>query len=284
MRCCWGRRSSLSRARRLTRMRQNRFPVEMISTAEFSQVMKGEKSAKIVKPTPKADKIADVHETKPLPPLAEAKKDVPLPPPPLKRLPDPGEDDAPKPEPQKMAALPPPRPVHRTAETRADRRRRSARRKQNRSRRSRRRTTPKPCDRNPSSGRRTRQGTSQDRAQTHAAKTGAETAAEDRRGRKAAREDEARTGAEARGTAEIRRGLARAAKAQSRPDRDLEVARPRQTAAPAGDRRAIAASGGGRRADGIGDENVALDVGQSREPDHGAVSALLESRADARSN
>ncbi len=85
--------------------------VEMISTAELSQVMRGEKSAKIVKPTPKADKIADQHETKPLPPLAEAKKDVPTPPPPLKRLADPGEDDKPVQEPQKVAALPPPRPV-----------------------------------------------------------------------------------------------------------------------------------------------------------------------------
>ena len=87
-------------------------PVEMISNQDFSQISKGEKTAKDVKPVQKADRIADKQETKPTPPLAEAKKDVPLPPPPLKRLPDPGEDDEPKkPEPQKMAALPPPRPV-----------------------------------------------------------------------------------------------------------------------------------------------------------------------------
>ena len=85
--------------------------VEMISTEALSQVMKGEKSAKVMKPTPKVDKIADLQETKPLPPVAEAKKDVPLPPPPLKRIADPGEDDKPEPQPQKTAALPPPRPV-----------------------------------------------------------------------------------------------------------------------------------------------------------------------------
>ncbi len=90
-------------------------PVEMISDQAFSQISKGEKNAKEVKPLQKADKVADVAEHKPTPPLNEARKDVPLPPPPLKRLPDPGEDDEPKkPEPQKMAALPPPRPADET--------------------------------------------------------------------------------------------------------------------------------------------------------------------------
>lgn len=94
---------------------QESIPVEMISDQAFSQIAKGEKTAKDVKPVQKADKIADKQEVKPTPPLNEAKKDVPLPPPPLKRLPDPGEDDEPKkPEPQKMAALPPPRPVEET--------------------------------------------------------------------------------------------------------------------------------------------------------------------------
>jgi colicin import membrane protein len=78
------------------------------------------------------DKVAPVNETKPHPPLAEAKKDVPVPPPPLKRLPDPGADDKPEPTPPKrIAALPPapepparpvaekkpePRPVEKPAE------------------------------------------------------------------------------------------------------------------------------------------------------------------------
>ncbi len=86
-------------------------PVEMITDQAFSQISKGEKTAKEAKPVQKADKVAEVEELKPTPPIAEAKKDVPLPPPPLKRQRDPGEDEAEKPEPQKTAALPPPRPA-----------------------------------------------------------------------------------------------------------------------------------------------------------------------------
>jgi colicin import membrane protein len=91
-------------------------PVEVISDSQFSQITKGEKTAKQVQPKQKAEKIADVTETKPTPPIAEAKRDVPTPPPPLKRVPDPGEDDKPevKPEPptppQRVAALPAPEP------------------------------------------------------------------------------------------------------------------------------------------------------------------------------
>jgi colicin import membrane protein len=91
-------------------------PVEMISDQQFSQITKGEKTAKQVQPKQKADKVADVTETKPTPPVAEAKRDVPTPPPPLKRVADPGEDDKPelKPEPpmppQRVAALPTPEP------------------------------------------------------------------------------------------------------------------------------------------------------------------------------
>jgi hypothetical protein len=90
---------------------QESIPVEMITDKAFSQISKGEKSAKEVRPVQKADKVADVHEQRPTPPLAEAKKDTPLPPPPLKRMPDPGEDEDKKAEPQKTAALPPPRPA-----------------------------------------------------------------------------------------------------------------------------------------------------------------------------
>jgi colicin import membrane protein len=91
-------------------------PVEVISDSQFSQITKGEKTAKQVQPKQKAEKVADVAETKPTPPIAEAKRDVPTPPPPLKRVPDPGEDDKPeiKPEPptppQRVAALPTPEP------------------------------------------------------------------------------------------------------------------------------------------------------------------------------
>src|SRR5947209_20173242 len=91
-------------------------PVEVISDSQFSQITKGEKTAKQVQAKPKAEKIAEVTETKPTPPIAEAKREVPIPPPPLKRVPDPGEDDKPdvKPEPptppQRVAAMPAPEP------------------------------------------------------------------------------------------------------------------------------------------------------------------------------
>jgi colicin import membrane protein len=88
-------------------------PVEMMSDQQFSQIMKGEKTAKQVQPKQKAEKIAEVTEMKPTPPVAEAKRDVPTPPPPLKRVADPGEDDKPEPKPepptppQRVASLPP---------------------------------------------------------------------------------------------------------------------------------------------------------------------------------
>jgi len=83
-------------------------PVETLSDEQFSKIMKGEKQAKEVQPAQKAEKIADTPEVKPDPPIAEAKKDVPTPPPPLKRIADPGEaqQDVPTP-PQRVAALPP---------------------------------------------------------------------------------------------------------------------------------------------------------------------------------
>jgi colicin import membrane protein len=91
---------------------QESIPVEMLSNQQFNEIMKGEKTAKEIKPTPKADKVAGITETKPLPPVAEAKKDIPTPPPPLKRQPDPGEaqtQDVPTP-PQKTADIVPPKP------------------------------------------------------------------------------------------------------------------------------------------------------------------------------
>jgi colicin import membrane protein len=94
---------------------QETIPVEMLTTQDFNQIMRGEKTAKAVQPVQKADKVAELTETKPLPPVAEAKKDVPTPPSPLKRVADPGEADKeekpqpPKP-PERVAALPPPRP------------------------------------------------------------------------------------------------------------------------------------------------------------------------------
>jgi hypothetical protein len=92
---------------------QESVPVEVFTDSQFNQIMKGDKTAKTVQKTAKADKVADTTQVKPNPPTPDAKKDVPTPPPPLKRLADPGADDKPEkqPEPQKTAALPPPRPV-----------------------------------------------------------------------------------------------------------------------------------------------------------------------------
>ena len=81
-------------------------PVEAITESQFHEIMQGEKSARQTN-KPRADKVADLPETKPTPPTPEAKRDVPVPPPPLKRLPDPGEADQTPPTPP----TPPPRPT-----------------------------------------------------------------------------------------------------------------------------------------------------------------------------
>jgi len=88
---------------------QEAIPVEVIADGAFKQITRGERTGKQAKP--RVDRVSDETETKPHPPLAEAKKDVPTPPPPLKRLKDPGEDDAAQEKkPQRVAALPPARP------------------------------------------------------------------------------------------------------------------------------------------------------------------------------
>jgi colicin import membrane protein len=74
-------------------------PVEVITDSALNQVAKGEKAARDLKPSQRVDKVAPPSDAKPLPPIAEAKKDVPTPPPPLRRLPDPGADDTPEPTP-----------------------------------------------------------------------------------------------------------------------------------------------------------------------------------------
>ncbi|RTL86486.1 MAG: cell envelope biogenesis protein TolA [Hyphomicrobiales bacterium] len=87
---------------------QEMIPIEVVTGDALNQVAKGEKSARDLKPSQRVDKVAPQSETKPEPPLAEAKKDTPTPPPPLKRQPDPGADDKPEPVPPKrVAALPP---------------------------------------------------------------------------------------------------------------------------------------------------------------------------------
>jgi hypothetical protein len=88
---------------------QESVPVEVVTDQQFNQIMKGEQSAKAPQPRPRVDREAEKAEQKPTPPLAEARKDTPAPPPPLKRIPDPGEADTPEPPtpPERVAALPP---------------------------------------------------------------------------------------------------------------------------------------------------------------------------------
>jgi len=87
---------------------QETIPVEVVTDSALNQIARGEKTARDLKPSPRVDKVAPPSDAKPLPPVAEAKKDVPTPPPSLRRLPDPGADDAPEPTPPKrVAALPP---------------------------------------------------------------------------------------------------------------------------------------------------------------------------------
>ncbi len=83
-------------------------PVEMITDSQFNEVMKGVRDAPKPNPLPIVDKVSDVVETKPKPVSVEAKVDIATPPSPLKRIPDPGEDD--EPTPPTSAAAPPPEP------------------------------------------------------------------------------------------------------------------------------------------------------------------------------
>jgi colicin import membrane protein len=90
---------------------QEAIPVETITDNQFSEIMKGEKTAKQAT-KPRAERIADLSEIKPTPPTPDAKRDVPTPPPPLKREPDPGEVDRtpPTPTPPSRPEPPPPPP------------------------------------------------------------------------------------------------------------------------------------------------------------------------------
>ncbi len=96
---------------------QESVPVDIITENQVNEITKGTKTAPAAqKPAVQATKQADIPEPKPRPPEVEAQKDVPTPPPSLKREPDPGQDETPaeKPvptPPQRVAALPPPTPT-----------------------------------------------------------------------------------------------------------------------------------------------------------------------------
>ncbi|QXX75203.1 cell envelope biogenesis protein TolA [Methylovirgula sp. HY1] len=97
---------------------QETIPIEMVTSSDVNQIMRGDKSAKKVQPKQRVDKLADKEEIKPQPPLAEAKHDVPTPPSPDKKLPDPGKAEKVVPKPQQDAVLPPlrtePQPPNKT--------------------------------------------------------------------------------------------------------------------------------------------------------------------------
>jgi colicin import membrane protein len=77
---------------------QESVPIEILSAQQFSQIMKGEKTAAEVKPRQRAEKIAELAELNPQPSPNDAPKNVSPPPPPLKRQADPGQA-----EPQEVA-------------------------------------------------------------------------------------------------------------------------------------------------------------------------------------
>jgi colicin import membrane protein len=91
---------------------QESIPIDILSAQQFSQIMKGEKTAAEVKPSQQSKKIAELAELKPQPSPTDAPKEFPAPPPPLKRQADPGQaelQEAPKPPEHGIAS--PPRPV-----------------------------------------------------------------------------------------------------------------------------------------------------------------------------
>jgi colicin import membrane protein len=98
-------------------------PIEVVSDQQLNQIMKGEKTARAVKPAQRAEKVAEQVETHPHPPQAEAKRDIPTPPPSFKRVAEPNADDAPEkpakepPTPPKRVAALTPEPPTRPAPT-----------------------------------------------------------------------------------------------------------------------------------------------------------------------
>ncbi len=113
---------------------QESIPVAVVTGEQFSQIMKGEKTAAEVKPRQRSEKIAEIAELNPQPSETDSAKQIPAPPSPLKRQTDPGladpqvtlkptnpsaaapiqrplqETATPAPMPPKQSAVPPPRP------------------------------------------------------------------------------------------------------------------------------------------------------------------------------
>ncbi|MCI0601094.1 MAG: cell envelope biogenesis protein TolA [Beijerinckiaceae bacterium] len=95
---------------------QESIPVAVLSNEQFSQIMKGEKTAAEVQPQQRSEKIAETAELTSKPSPADAHKDVLAPPSPLKRQPEPGQAEPKEaPKPAQSTAAPPSRPVQDSA-------------------------------------------------------------------------------------------------------------------------------------------------------------------------
>jgi colicin import membrane protein len=96
---------------------QESIPIAVVTGEQFSQIMKGEKTAAEVKPRQRSEKIAEIAELNPQPSETDAAKQIPASPSPLKRQADPGQADpqvTPKP-PDPSAAAPAQHPPQETA-------------------------------------------------------------------------------------------------------------------------------------------------------------------------
>ena len=93
---------------------QESVPIEILSAQQFNQIMKGEKTAAQVKPSQRAEKIAELAELNPQPSPSDAPKTVSASPPPRETAKPP-----PKSEPVKQSVAPPPPPVNEAEETAA---------------------------------------------------------------------------------------------------------------------------------------------------------------------
>lgn len=90
---------------------QESVPVEIITDAQLNEIMRGEKTAPEVRPTPpRADRIDERTETKPTPVVREAKVDTAAPVQEGRREPDPGRDEKPVAAPPRQASPTPPKP------------------------------------------------------------------------------------------------------------------------------------------------------------------------------
>ncbi|WGJ15693.1 cell envelope biogenesis protein TolA [Methylocapsa sp. D3K7] len=95
---------------------QESIPVAVVTGEQFSQIMKGEKSAAEVKPRQRSEKIAEIAELNPQQSETDSTKQVLAPPSPMKHQTDPGTADpqvTPKP-PEHSAAVPAQRPPQET--------------------------------------------------------------------------------------------------------------------------------------------------------------------------